>query len=203
MAGRPDGQPFPSRARVDRAVVFKDGGHVAPPRSSCASWSARAGWPTISTSPASACCRRCRSSSTQPFWLDPSDPHRMAAAIQVLTRPRARRLQSCLGRLAARPGWQERDLGARPSTASSPRASAPSRRSTRRSLGSSRSWPSSRGHRLRCACSRFVQGSATSQGRREWTQSLLRATIMRRQVIASAATLAIAPIVARAADLVV
>jgi multiple sugar transport system substrate-binding protein len=23
----------------------------------------------------------------QPFWLDPSDPHRMAAAIQFLTRP--------------------------------------------------------------------------------------------------------------------
>ena len=25
----------------------------------------------------------------QPFWLDPGDPHRMAAAIQFLTRPRA------------------------------------------------------------------------------------------------------------------
>ena len=25
----------------------------------------------------------------QPFWLDPSDPHRMAAAMQFLTRPRA------------------------------------------------------------------------------------------------------------------
>jgi multiple sugar transport system substrate-binding protein len=24
----------------------------------------------------------------QPFWLDPSDPHRMASAIQTLTRPR-------------------------------------------------------------------------------------------------------------------
>jgi multiple sugar transport system substrate-binding protein len=23
----------------------------------------------------------------QPFWLDPSDPHRMRAAIQILTRP--------------------------------------------------------------------------------------------------------------------
>ena len=35
-----------------------------PPRSSCASWSARAGSRTISTSPASACCRRCRSCSS-------------------------------------------------------------------------------------------------------------------------------------------
>ncbi len=25
----------------------------------------------------------------QPFWLDPSDPHHMAAAIQFLTRPRS------------------------------------------------------------------------------------------------------------------
>ena len=23
----------------------------------------------------------------QPFWLDPSDPHRMHAAVQILTRP--------------------------------------------------------------------------------------------------------------------
>ena len=27
-----------------------------------------------------------------PFWLDPSDPHRMAAAMQFLTRPRAQNL---------------------------------------------------------------------------------------------------------------
>jgi multiple sugar transport system substrate-binding protein len=27
-----------------------------------------------------------------PFWLDPSDPHRMPAAIQFLTRPRAQLL---------------------------------------------------------------------------------------------------------------
>ena len=38
----------------------------------------------ISTSPASAYCRRCRSCSTQLFWLDPSDPHRMRSAMQLL-----------------------------------------------------------------------------------------------------------------------
>ena len=27
-----------------------------------------------------------------PFWLDPGDPHRMAAAMQFLTRPRAQTL---------------------------------------------------------------------------------------------------------------
>jgi multiple sugar transport system substrate-binding protein len=28
-----------------------------------------------------------RKLAEQPFWLDPSDPHRMHAAIQILTRP--------------------------------------------------------------------------------------------------------------------
>ena len=41
-----------------------------------------------------------------PFWLDPSDPHRMAAAMQVRSQPRELRLL-CGLRLAARRGWQE------------------------------------------------------------------------------------------------
>ena len=56
-------------------------------RSSCASSWRRAGSRTGSTSPASACCRRCAKLLEQPFWLDPSDPHRMAAVMQILTRP--------------------------------------------------------------------------------------------------------------------
>ena len=74
-----------------------------------------------------------------PFWLDPSDPHRMAAVMQVSVAPAASRLRRGLGRLAARPGLAGARLGEGRSTASSPRASAPSRRSTRRSRGSSRS----------------------------------------------------------------
>ena len=74
----------------------------------------------------------------QPFWLDPSDPHRMASVMQVSSRPLA------LHYAAASGDWRhDRVLrsgsGARLFTASPPRASAPSRRSTRRSPASSRS----------------------------------------------------------------
>ena len=34
----------------------------------------------------------------QPFWLDPSDPHRMAAVMQAASRPLAARLRHRLGR---------------------------------------------------------------------------------------------------------
>ena len=85
-----DGQPLAIEAGVLRGRGLQGRRSMRRwPRSSCASWSARAGSRTISTSPATACCRRCRSCSMQPFWLDPSDPHRMAAAMQFLTRPRA------------------------------------------------------------------------------------------------------------------
>ena len=74
----------------------------------------------------------------QPFWLDPSDPHRMRAAMQILTHPHQLNME-CGTRNGSRIGSGTRTSGARPCTASSPRASAPSRRSTRRSRGSSRS----------------------------------------------------------------
>ena len=51
---------------------------------------------TISTSPASACCRRSRTLLDQPFWLDPSDPHRMALGDPVPDPPAHLQL---LGRL--------------------------------------------------------------------------------------------------------
>ena len=86
----------------------------------------------------------------QPFWLDPSDPHRMAAVMQVASRPLAHNYAAASGDLAARPGLTASASGRRRSTASPPRASAPSRRSTRRSPGSSRSWRSER------PCSRLV-----------------------------------------------
>ena len=38
----------------------------------------------------------------QPFWLDPSDPHRMRAAIQILTQPHADEHGRPRPRMAAR-----------------------------------------------------------------------------------------------------
>lgn len=54
------GQPLVIETVLDRAAVFRDGEH-RPRRSSCVSWSARAGSRTTSTSPRSGRCRRCRS----------------------------------------------------------------------------------------------------------------------------------------------
>jgi hypothetical protein len=75
----------------------------------------------------------------QPFWLDPRDPHRMRAAIQILTKTH----QDLSTGMVRDYDWRsqriwDENVWARPSTASSPRASPPSRRSTRRSPGSSK-----------------------------------------------------------------
>ena len=86
----PGGEPFPIMGYVFPAVVFKDGGNVATAKefvrflvgrglARCIIW----------TSPASVFCRRCSKLLEQPFWLDPSDPHRMAAVMQVASRPLA------------------------------------------------------------------------------------------------------------------
>ena len=71
----------------------------------------------------------------QPFWLDPSDRHRMAAVMQAASRPRLTttpRSRATCGTT----GIATSASGRRRSTASPPRASAPSRRSTRRSRAS-------------------------------------------------------------------
>jgi hypothetical protein len=79
----------------------------------------------------------------QPFWLDPSDPHRMAAVMQVASRPLMYSYVTVSGDRVMIGSAIRRMSGATRFTASRPRASVPSRRSTRRSPGSSRSSPSS------------------------------------------------------------
>jgi multiple sugar transport system substrate-binding protein len=81
------GEAFPIAGNVFPAVVFKEGGNVATAQAFVRFLVAE-GWlmhyldfsaerllPTISKL------------LEQPFWLDPSDPHRMAAVMQVATRP--------------------------------------------------------------------------------------------------------------------
>ncbi len=81
------GQPLTIVTAVDEAVVFKDGGHVATAEQFVrflvgegwlAHWLNFAGDRFLPPTPALL---------KQPFWLDPGDPHRMAAAMQFLTRP--------------------------------------------------------------------------------------------------------------------
>ena len=100
----PAGEPFPIVGDRLSAVVFKDGGNVATAKEFVRFLVAE-GWlmhylnfsgerllPTIPTL------------LDQPFWLDPSDPHRMAAVMQVKSRPLAHNYAAASGDLAARPG---------------------------------------------------------------------------------------------------
>jgi multiple sugar transport system substrate-binding protein len=83
------GEPFRIVGFVFPGVVFKEGGRLATAEA-FVRFLVGEGWlmhyldfsgerllPTISKL------------LDQPFWLDPSDPHRMAAAIQIKTRPLA------------------------------------------------------------------------------------------------------------------
>jgi multiple sugar transport system substrate-binding protein len=85
----PGGEAFPIMGYVFPAVVFKDGGNVVSAKEFVRFLVAE-GWlmhyldfsaerflPPISKL------------LDQPFWLDPSDPHRMAAVMQIASRPLA------------------------------------------------------------------------------------------------------------------
>ena len=132
------GQPLAIETSVNRAAVFKDGGNVDNAKEFVRflvgeGWLAHylnfAGERMLPTMPKLL---------EAPFWLDPGDPHRMRSAMQLLTRPRVLDYQYTAFDLRHR-SWLTRRVWRRPSIASSPRTSAPSRRSTRRSPASRKS----------------------------------------------------------------
>ena len=83
----PGGEPFPIMGYVFPAVVFQDGGNVATAKE-FVRFLAGEGWLAHYLDfsgerfppPMSKLLQ-------QPFWLDPSDPHRMASVMQVSARP--------------------------------------------------------------------------------------------------------------------
>jgi multiple sugar transport system substrate-binding protein len=93
----PTGEPFPILGKVLPAVVFRDGSNVASAKEFVRFLVAE-GWlmhylnfsgermlPSISKL------------LDQPFWLDPSDPHRMASVMQVSSRPPAQTYDAASG----------------------------------------------------------------------------------------------------------
>jgi multiple sugar transport system substrate-binding protein len=81
-----NGEPLVLRGRVDRAAVFKVGGHGATAKQ-FVRFLAEGGWLAHYLDFAGdEVMPPMRKLVEQPFWLDPSDPHRMRAAIQMLTR---------------------------------------------------------------------------------------------------------------------
>jgi multiple sugar transport system substrate-binding protein len=98
------GQPLVIETFPNRAAVFKAGGHVESAKDFVRflvgeGWLAHyldfAGERVLPPMPALL---------DSPFWLDPSDPHRMRSAIQLLTQPRS------YGYAAASGDWRHNDL---------------------------------------------------------------------------------------------
>ena len=84
------GQPLAIETFINRAAVFKDGGNVDNAKAFVRflvgeGWLAHylnfSGGRMLPTMPKLL---------EAPFWLDPSDPHRMRSAMQMLTMPRSR-----------------------------------------------------------------------------------------------------------------
>jgi multiple sugar transport system substrate-binding protein len=81
------GEPFPIIGDVVPAVVFKDGAHAAAAEA-FVRFLIGEGWLAHYLSSAGErMLPPMQNLSSQPFWLDPSDPHRMAGVMQVSSRP--------------------------------------------------------------------------------------------------------------------
>jgi multiple sugar transport system substrate-binding protein len=85
----PSGEPFPIVGRVHSAVVFKDGAHVATAKE-FVRFLVGEGWLAHYLDfSGERMLPPMQKLLDAPFWIDPSDPHRMAAVMQVASRPMA------------------------------------------------------------------------------------------------------------------
>ena len=83
----PRGEAFPIGSTVHPAVVFKDGGHVATAKE-FVRFLVSEGWLMHYLNfSAERLLPPIPALLHQPFWLDPSDPHRMASVMQADARP--------------------------------------------------------------------------------------------------------------------
>jgi multiple sugar transport system substrate-binding protein len=81
-----NGEPLVLEGRVDRAVVFTNGGQGATAKQ-FVRFLADQGLAYWVTFMGDQYMPPMRKLVEQPFWLDPKDPHRMRAAIQIMTQP--------------------------------------------------------------------------------------------------------------------
>jgi len=85
----PSGEPFPIFGMVSPAMAFKDGGQVAAAKE-FVRFLVSEGWLAHYLNFSGERLLPPMSKLlNQPFWLDPSDPHRMASVMQVSSRPLA------------------------------------------------------------------------------------------------------------------
>ena len=135
----PNGEAFPIFGGTWGAVVFKDGRHVDAAKEFVRFLVAEGWLAHYLDFAGERFMPPMQKLREGPLWLDSSDPHRMAAVMQIADAAHAIRVHRGLGRLALRLGCGRSWSGQRRSTASPPRASARNRPSTRRSHASSRS----------------------------------------------------------------
>jgi multiple sugar transport system substrate-binding protein len=104
----PSGKAFPIRGGIFAAAVFKNGSHVAAAKEFvrflvAEGWLAHylnfSGERILPPMPRLL---------DSPFWLDPSDPHRMAAAMQASSRPMQHDYATASGNWRHDRVWQER-----------------------------------------------------------------------------------------------
>jgi multiple sugar transport system substrate-binding protein len=85
----PSGQAFPIRGGVFAAVVFKAGAHIVTAKEFVRFLVAEGWLAHYLDFSAERMLPSMPGLLDQPFWLDPSDPHRMAAVMQAASRPLA------------------------------------------------------------------------------------------------------------------
>ena len=101
------GEPFPIEGSVSVAVVFKDGGHVATAKEFVRFLVAEGWLAHYLNFSGERMLPPMQKLLDQPFWLDPSDPHRMAAVMQVASRPMQYDHTQALGDSRHDQVWQE------------------------------------------------------------------------------------------------
>jgi multiple sugar transport system substrate-binding protein len=106
----PSGERFPIVGRVHSAAVFKDGAHVATAKEFVRFLVAEGWLAHYLDFSAERMLPPMQKLLDQPFWLDPSDPHRMVGDAGQLASD-AVRLRSGIGQLAAWPASAGVHLG--------------------------------------------------------------------------------------------
>jgi multiple sugar transport system substrate-binding protein len=137
----PDGQALPIGGDLYFAVLFKQGGHIATAKE-FVRFLVGEGWLAHYLDfSAERFLPPMPQLLDQPFWLDPSDPHRMAGVMQISSRPMEYNYANVSGDWRYDRIWEER-IWAKAVHRVAADGITRSRRSTRRSRGSSRSWRS-------------------------------------------------------------
>jgi multiple sugar transport system substrate-binding protein len=104
----PDGEAFPIGDDIYFAVVFKEGGHVANAKEFVRFLVAEGWLAHYLDFAGERMLPPMQKLLDQPFWLDPSDPHRMAGVMQISSRPMEYNYASVSGDWRYGRIWEER-----------------------------------------------------------------------------------------------